>query len=125
MKLRYAVGAICLGALTFGVGPAVANEAVSGSGARVAYETGYVTTQGRRGGGGGIRRGRPGPVYVAPRRRNNVGRNVAIGVGAAIIGGIIASEAARAHRAPSNCERWAYQCDAGSNRACYNLDRYC
>jgi hypothetical protein len=124
MKLRYAVAAACLGALTFGAGAASANEAAVGSGARVAYETGYVTTQGRRG-GGGIRRGRPGPVYVAPRRRNNVGRNVAIGVGAAIIGGIIASEAARASRAPSDCERWAYRCDAGSNRACYNLDRYC
>lgn len=88
-----------------------------------------MTTQGRRGGGGGgggIRRGGGGPVYVAPRRRSNTGRNVAIGVGAAIIGGIIASEAARASRGPSNdCRRWAYRCESGSSRACYNLDRYC
>lgn len=68
------------------------------------------------------RRGRS--YYVAPRRRNNFGRNVAIGVGAAVIGGILLNEAARAQPANS-CSRWSYQCDRGSSSACRSLDRYC
>lgn len=66
------------------------------------------------------RRRYSGPV----RRRNNVGRNVAIGVGAAIVGGIIASEAARA-RPRNSCSRWDYDCSRGYRQACRNLDRYC
>ncbi len=137
MNLRYVVGAICLGALALGANPAAANDATAGSDARVGHETGYVTTQARRGrgggGGGSFNRGGRGPVVVAPRRRNNTGRNVAIGVGAAILGGIIASEAARAnsrssggdYRGGNSCRRWAFQCDDGSRWACRNLDRYC
>ncbi len=129
MNFRFLVGAICLGALALGANPAAANDATTGSDARVGHETGYLTTQARRGG--------RGPVVVAPRRRNNTGRNVAIGVGAAILGGIIASEAARAnsrssgggyrggYRGGNSCRRWALQCDDGSRWACRNLDRYC
>lgn len=66
------------------------------------------------------RRRYSGPV----RRRSNTGRNVAIGVGAAILGGIIASEAARA--SPRNsCQRLDYDCSRGSRQACRSLYRYC
>ena len=80
--------AVCFGAAALAALPASANDARNGSAGGAGYETSYETTQargrgfGRRGGGG---------VVVAPRRRNNTGRNIAIGVGAAIVGGIIAN----------------------------------
>lgn len=62
----------------------------------------------------------------APRRRNNTGRNVALGVGAVVLGTIIASEAARAQGSRGNsCGRLDYQCSRGSYSACRQFDRYC
>lgn len=61
--------------------------------------------------------------YSGPVRRRNTGRNIAIGVGAAILGGIIASEAARANS--RSCSRWDYDCSRGSRQACRNFSRYC
>lgn len=125
MKFGMAIAAACF-ALVAGTVEGSANEAVSSSkvNAGVTVETGYVTTQGRRGGsfrGGGGGRG----VVVSPRRRGNVGRNVAIGVGAAIIGGIIANQAVQARPSGGNCRSWSYRCSNGSGWACRQLDRYC
>ena len=120
MKTILATAGLCLGTLFLGAAPSSANEAATLAGVR--SEAGYVTTQGR-----GFRRGGGRTVFVGPRRRNNVGRNVAIGVGAAIIGGIVASEAARASSGGggNSCRRWSYQCNDGSRWACRNLNRYC
>lgn len=120
MKYAIAFAAACLSALVVTAGPGMAADAGSKAtpAATASYETGYEVTQGRR-------RGRV--VVVQPRRRN-VGRNVAIGVGALVVGGIIASEAARANSRRSgggNCRSWAYRCDQGAGWACRNLDRYC
>lgn len=120
MKFRHMMAALCLGALAFGAGPASANDASGGPAAGVGHETSYVTTQGR-----GVRRGGGGRAFVvAPRRRGNVGRNIAIGVGAAVVGGIIANEVYRS-RGGNSCSRWNYQCNRGAGWACRNLDRYC
>ena len=137
MRSRLALATFCFAALIAGATTASANDAALNTAAaasatpstatlEVGHVTSYVTTQGRRGGGFS---GRGRPVIVAgPRRRNNFGRNVAIGVGAAVIGGIIASEAARArpaYRGGNSCARWDYQCSQGAGWACRNLNRYC
>ena len=76
-------------------------------------------------------KGRPVKHLTEPQKefggRNNTGRNIAIGVGAAVIGGIIASEAARASNSGrgNSCRRWNYQCNQGIGSSCRNLDRYC
>ena len=115
MKIGFiAVAAACIGALVLSAGPAAAND-VGTSKAGTAYESGFEATQGRRG-RGGIRRG---------GGRNNTGRNIALGAGALIIGGIIASQASSARGGGNSCSRWSYHCDRGSRSACYNLDRYC
>ena len=124
MKYGFAAAVACFGVLVAGMTPASAAEAGAGVSASVSYESTFEPTQGRRGGGGFRPGGRPGVVVVGPRRRNNFGRNVAIGVGAAVIGGIIASEAARA-RPVGNCSRWDYQCANGSGWACRQVSRYC
>jgi hypothetical protein len=116
-----------IGALVLLATPTLANDAGTASkssGATHTYESGFEPTQRR------IRGRRPARIYVAPRRRSNVGRNVAIGVGAAVIGGIIASEAAPANSRSyssgrGNCNRWEWQCNNGQGWACRNLDRYC
>lgn len=130
MKFGIALAAVCMGALFASSSATLANEVTTAQQTMPAVssqlETGYVTTQGRRGGGGF--RGRGGPVIVAgPRRRNNFGRNVAIGVGAAVVGGIIANEVYRSRPAygGNSCGRWDYQCSRGAGWACRNLDRYC
>ncbi len=124
MKFGFAIAAACF-ALVAGATQGSANEAVSSStvNAGVAVETGYVTTQGR--GRGGFRAGRGRAFVVAPRRRNNFGRNVAIGVGAAVVGGIIANEVYRSRPSGGNCRSWSYSCSNGSGWACRQLDRYC
>lgn len=63
----------------------------------------------------------------APRRRNNTGRNVALGVGAVVLGSIIASQASRAQGSGrgNSCGRLDYQCSRGSYSACRQFDRYC
>jgi hypothetical protein len=108
--------------------PGIAADATSAATApatAVTYDAGYVTTQGR--GGRVVRRGGGGPVFVAPRRRNNTGRNVAIGVGAAILGAAILSQGAQARRGGGGgeCRRWSYMCDDGARWACRNYARYC
>ena len=48
------------------------------------------------------------------RGGGNRGRNTVIGVGAALLGGLIANQAAQSSRSSSasrSCTRWAYQCD--------------
>ena len=108
MKLGFAaVAAACFGALLLGAGPAAAND-VGTSKTITAYESGFEATQGRRRGG-----------------RRNTGRNVAIGVGALVLGGVIASQASRASSGRNSCGRWDYQCSRGVRSSCYNLDRYC
>jgi hypothetical protein len=69
--------------------------------------------------------GGPGPGF-ARRRGSRSGRNAAIGIGigAAFLGAIIASEAARAD-AQRTCQRWLAQCDAGRNWACRRFDENC
>ena len=46
---------------------------------------------------------------------------------AAMLGGIIASQAPRAsgYGGGNSCRRWNYQCSNGAGWACRNLDRYC
>lgn len=126
MNFKLAIAAaVSLSAVMFGAGSGSANDLGAGSRAAApTYETGYVTTQGRR--GGGFRSG--GSRYYGggySGRRNNTGRNVAIGVGALVLGGIIASQAARANSGGNSCSRWSYNCDRGSRSSCYNFDRYC
>ena len=118
MNLKFAmVAAASFGALMLGAGPSMANDAGTAASATATYETGYETTQVRG-------RGRGGPVFVGPRRRNNTGRNIAIGAGALILGGIIASQAASAGGGNS-CGRWNYRCNRGDGFACRQFNRYC
>jgi hypothetical protein len=121
MKSRFiAMAAVVMGFLMVGSASGMAAEA--GSAARVsvpATEAGFVATQGR-----GFRRGGGGGRVVVRSRRRNVGRNVAIGVGAAVLGAAILSQGARASGGNS-CRRWAYDCDYGSRQACRNFNRYC
>lgn len=137
MNFVHAAAALCIGTLLWGAGPSAANEVSQGVSASTAQsvniastsaitletEAGFVATQGRGGrgfrGGGGR-----GFAAVGPRRRGNFGRNAAIGIGAAVIGGIIVNEAVRS-RGGNSCSRWNYQCNNGSGSACRNLDRYC
>lgn len=128
-----AAAALCGLIMAGGTGSAMAAETSSPNAASTTTETGYVTTQGRRGGGfrgGGGGRGSfravggGGRGYVGSRGRSNFGRNVAIGVGAAVLGGVILSQGARAYGGNS-CGRWEYQCNQGAGWACRNLDRYC
>jgi hypothetical protein len=59
-------------------------------------------------------------------RRSNRGRNVAIGVGAAILGGIILNEAARANTYRDDglsCGQLARRCDDGLDWACRKFER--
>lgn len=143
MRLSYsaALAATTFAVLVFGAGAGMANDAGSRTPSTTSksalvttpvYESGMVTTQGR---GRGVRRGGGGGVVVVPRRRNNTGRNIAIGVGAAVIGGIIASEAARANPrrsqrssgeyGPNTCRRWNYQCSDGYRPSCIKFNTYC
>lgn len=116
-----AIAAAALCTIAIGAGPSVAADAGTGSAATTVLETGYVPTQGR-----GFRRGGGGAVFVAPRRRNNTGRNIAIGVGAAVLGAAILSQGARASGGGGNsCGRWAFRCDRGEGWACRNYNRYC
>ena len=63
-------------------------------------------------------------------RGNNVGRNIGLGVAAVVIGGIVASEAARANGYNSysyrgnglSCRQLERRCDDGSNWACRQLE---
>lgn len=122
MKHISKLAAASIAAIVLAATPTLANEANPASrspGMMQSYESGFEPTQRR------IGRGRRGVVVVGPRRRNNVGRNIAIGVGAAVIGGMIASEVARARPSGGSCNRWAWQCDNGQGWACRNFDRYC
>lgn len=130
MKFGIAAAA-ALGMLLMSGPSASANDGASLPGAiSTTYESSMVVTQGRRGGGafrggggGGFRAaGGGGRGYYAPRR-GNVGRNVAIGVGAAVIGGIIANQAYRS--SGNSCGRWNYLCNNGEGWACRNVYRYC
>lgn len=116
----FAVAAFAAAALVSTPGLAAdAKAGMAGQGATT-YDSGFVPTQGR-----GARRGRGGSVVVVqPRRRNNVGRNVAIGVGAAVLGAAVVSQGARA-QGGSSCRRWAFMCDDGARWACRNYFRYC
>ncbi len=108
MKFGFTVVATaCFGALLLSTGSASANDVGTSKGL-TAYESGFEATQGRRRGG-----------------RRNTGRNVAIGVGALVLGGVIASQASRASSGRNSCGRWNYQCNRGVRSSCYNLDRYC
>ena len=126
MRLSIAFAAACLGTLALATAPASANDA---SGAKsspptallsVSSETGFVTTQGR---GRGFRGAGRGPVVVT-RRRNNTGRNIAIGVGAAVLGAAILSQSARA-RGGNSCGRLDWRCSRGERWACREFYRYC
>lgn len=125
MKFGIALAAACF-ALVAGTVGASANEASSASSPALSVdvETGYVTTQGRRG-GGGFRAGGGGRGFARGGGRRNFGRNVGIGVGAAVLGGIIANQAYRSGGGGGNCRSWSYQCSNGSGYACRNFDRYC
>lgn len=125
MKFAIVLATACL-ALAAATLPGSANEAGTSSKATasVAVETGYVTTQGRRGGGSFRGGGGGGRSFGGGGRGRNFGRNVGIGVGAAVLGGIIANEAYRS-RGGGNCRSWSYQCNNGSGYACRNFDRYC
>ena len=73
------------------------------------------------------RRGGPKVVYAQKYRSNNNARNIGLGVGAVIIGGVIASEAARAngysYRGNGlSCRQLERRCDDGSNWACRQLE---
>jgi hypothetical protein len=70
--------------------------------------------------------GKPGPYVVAGRpghRHSNTGRNVGIGIGAVVIGTIIASEVARANSGSGmSCRALERRCDDGQNWACRRLE---
>ena len=134
MKLKFAVAALAgMASLAFGSGASMANDATAvkamqptAPAATASYESSMVPTQARG-------RGRGGVIVAGPRRRNNTGRNVAIGAGALILGGIIASQAAQSRPAPvyrsygggNSCGRWDYRCSRGDGYACRQLNRYC
>lgn len=74
----------------------------------------------------------------AEAKKSNTGRNIAIGVGAAVATGIILNEAAKAERrsAPARvyesdyehekrCNRWYRLCDEGERWACRKADNNC
>ncbi|MCH9765331.1 MAG: hypothetical protein K0U34_04995 [Alphaproteobacteria bacterium] len=80
----------------------------------------------------------PKTIKVAGRR----GRGLALGIIAGAATAAILSGAARGHdryyyrsyrrsrypryrRHRHRCDRWAYKCDYGNDRACYKYDRYC
>ena len=77
----------------------------------------------------------PKTIKVAGRR----GRGLALGIIAGAATAAILSGAARGHdryynrsyrrqpryRRRHRCDRWAYKCDYGNDRACYKYDRYC
>lgn len=75
----------------------------------------------------------PKTIKVAGRR----GRGLALGIIAGAAAAAILSGAARGHdryyyrshrrhhRRRHRCNRWAYKCDYGNDRACYKYDRYC
>ncbi len=113
MKFGFgALAALGLGMLALGATPSLANDASLGAASAqtvtTVVEAGYVTTQGRR------------------RRGRNFNRNVGIGVGALVLGGIIASQSSRASGYGGNsCRRWSYQCDQGAGWACRNFNRNC
>jgi len=92
-------GALCLAAIA--ADPVAAN-AVSWPGSAATTNTSEATLARYRGNGYG-RRFDGGRRYGY--RRNN-GRNIGIGIGAAIIGGIALSEAARAEHRSSNGSQW-------------------
>lgn len=123
MKFGFAIAAACF-AIVAGTTQGMANQAGNASTPMVTtdVETGYVTTQGRR--GGGFRAG-GGRSFVRGGGRRHFGRNVAIGVGAAVLGGIIVNEAYRSRGGGGNCRSWSYSCSNGSGWACRQLDRYC
>ncbi len=66
---------------------------------------------------------RSGPYrsYGGGYARSNRGRNVAIGVGAAIVGGVIANEVYRSSGGYS-CAALERRCDDGQEWACRRLD---
>ena len=76
-----------------------------------------------------------GPIVVSSKPKSGVGptnrgsnrdRNIAIGVGAAVIGGIIASQAASANSRGDgesmSCRALERRCDDGQNWACRRLE---
>jgi len=92
--------------------------------------------RGGRGGGGARGRGRRGGGARGRGRRGGGARGrgrgrrtgaVVGGVGAAIIGGIIASEVARGQRAEwaERCDRWRRMCRRGNDWACDQYDAKC
>jgi hypothetical protein len=70
--------------------------------------------------------GRPASNVVVARpghRHSNTGRNIGIGIGAVVIGTIIASEVARANSGSGmSCRALERRCDDGQNWACRRLD---
>lgn len=120
MKLKAIAIAAAFGALMLGSPAGMANDASSTTGASSSTEVGYVTTQGR-----GFRRGGGRAFVGVPRRRNNVGRNVAIGIGAAVLGAAILSQGARASGGGNSCSRLAFRCDRGEGWACRSFNRNC
>ena len=128
MTFKFAVaGALSVSVMMFGAGASSANDlGAGGTVAAPTYQTGYVTTQGR--GRGGFRGGGGGGRYYGGGSRRNYGRNVGIGVGALVLGGIIANQSYKSYGygyGGSNCSRWSYQCNRGSSNSCYNYERYC
>lgn len=91
---------------------------------QLAQRRGRTRRGGRRGARRAVRSGpRRGNRRRSRRRRN---RNIAIGVGALVLGSIIAAEAARADDSHGRrCRRWWRSCDRGSWRACRRYDRNC
>lgn len=67
---------------------------------------------------------KPNPGFQQSNRSSNLDRNIAIGVGAAVIGGIIASQAARANSGGESmsCRSLERRCDDGQNWACRRLE---
>lgn len=73
----------------------------------------------------------------AEAKKNHTGRNIAIGVGAAVATGIILNEAARAQGRGTvryydaedeharTCRRWNRKCDDGERWACRKFDNNC
>jgi BA14K-like protein len=94
-------GVLCM---TAAVGGAVAANAISRPGP-TAFASQYVDAVEHI----QYRNGNYGRRYGGGRygyRRNNNGRNIGIGIGAAIIGGIILNEAARADHRSSHGDQW-------------------